>query len=131
MKKKISIVLTLGVTFALMSFTKNNAELDLMNYESTYCYWEETFSPQIEARRGDACGKERSLRVYFTNPYSYTIKVAFYLRDLNGELSPYSPYVVTLAPGKRKYHHICESNGRYVVLAKRADSYDCYFPSLN
>ena len=100
------------------------------NTLDTQCYWEETFGNNLSGTRGDACGSDSSLRLYFTNPYSYKVRVAFYLRDEYGNLNPNGPWVVSVNPGRRTNHHKCYSNGRYIVLAARADS-RCRFPDLN
>ncbi len=94
------------------------------------CYWSETFSTSLRAERGVSCGSDTSLKVYFTNPYSYKLRVAFYLRDTNGNLGPNAPYIVSLNPGSTRYHHNCYSDGTYTVLVAKHTPY-CEFPILD
>ena len=94
------------------------------------CWWDETYGSNFSGKRGSACGSDTSLKIWFTNPYSYSIRVAFYFRDSYGNYGPNAPYVVTIKPGATRYHHSCYSNGRYVILAARADDY-CSFPDLD
>ncbi|RNC86753.1 MAG: hypothetical protein ED556_04855 [Winogradskyella sp.] len=118
--------------FTFLSFIsseKQNEQKNLFENDSN-CYWEETFNNTLTGKRGNACGSSTSLRLYYTNPYNYRVRVAFYMRDENGNLNPNGPYVIGVNPGKRINHHKCYSNGRYIVLAAKADDY-CKFPQLN
>ena len=135
-------MLTVVISIALMSFVTNSKETiepftitgeslienneDIVNSD---CYWEETFGSNVSGKRGASCGSDTSIKVYFTNPYSYSVRVAFYLRDTNGNLGQNAPYVVTVRPGKTRYHHNCYSNGNYIVLAAKANE-SCGFPTL-
>ena len=138
MKKYILIAIAVIISMSFITkieTNKNKVELTKNIYNlndellNSNCYWEETFGNNFVVKRGVACGSRSSLKVWFTNPYSYKIRVAFYLRDTNGNLNPNGPYIVSIRPGERKYHHKCYSNGRYIIVAAKASDY-CKFPIL-
>ncbi|QNM86547.1 hypothetical protein H9W90_05355 [Polaribacter pectinis] len=123
-----------------MSFTLNKNDNELTSNRRSFsfeneltnsdCWWDETFNRNFRGKRDAACGSRTSLKIWYTNPYPYSIRVAFYLRDTNGNLNSTSPYVINVKPGKTVYHHKCYSNGRYTILAARSGS-NCTFPKLN
>ena len=102
---------------------------DSENEVESQCYWEETFSNNISVSRGTACGSDTSLKIYYTNPYSYKVRVGFYLADENGYYKASGAHVISVAPGKRIYHHKCKSNGGYIILAAKYGT-GCSFPIL-
>ncbi len=146
MKKIITTTLIVVSAIVLMSFATivintekeiETATIETVQKKSTLnsetpnndCYWEETFGSNISGVTGQSCGSSTSMKIYFTNPYSYTVRVAFYLGDEYGNYNQYGPHVVSVRPGREVYHHICKSTGHYVVLAARAGDY-CTFPTL-
>jgi len=128
MKKIITLVTVIGLLF--MSFSVKEESIITKQSLGTGCSWEMTNSSAVDARRGASCGSDSSLKVYFTNPYTYRVRVAFYLRNANGSLNNNGqPHVISVAPGRRIYHHNCYSNGRYNILVARYDE-RCSFPNL-
>ncbi|PHR74572.1 MAG: hypothetical protein COA67_00410 [Lutibacter sp.] len=114
---------------AIFNFSseKEYKTTESVDTETTQCYWNgynNTYS-----KRGVSCGSDTSLKVFYTNPYSYKVRVAFYLRDAQGYTSG-RPYVIHVAAGRRGYTHKCYSNGRYSVLVSRYDQ-RCSFPDYN
>lgn len=100
---------------------------ELENSESTQCYWSAYYS--TTSKRGVSCGSDTSLKVYYTNQFSYKVRVAFYMQDEYGKTKG-SPYVIHVSPGKRGSAHKCYSNGRYSILVSRYDQ-RCNFPDYN
>lgn len=139
MKKVIYAMLVVATSAVLMSYitvkkekepTKVENNVSIEEALNSDCWWNESHGSNFRIKRGETCGSDSSLKIWFTNPYSYSIRVAFYLEDSNGNLSDYAPYVERARPGEKVYHHQCYSNGRYVILAARADA-SCTFPKLN
>lgn len=140
MKNLIMKALIVASLTILMSFTFNEKENKLITNSNYFpieknttnqdCWWDETYKGNFRGKRDAACGSRTSLKIWYTNPYAQEIRVAFYLRDANGNLNSNSPHVIRVKPGKTIYHHKCYSNGRYTILAARSDSY-CSFPKLN
>ncbi len=119
----------LFLTLVIFSFTEINTEkiIDVETKDTkpeTGCYWDgygNTYS-----KRGTSCGSDSSLKVYYSNPYTYKVRVALYMRDENGKTKG-SPYVIHVAPGRKSSGHKCYSNGRYSVLVSRYKG-RCTFP---
>lgn len=103
--------------------------ISTLEYDMQDCWWEVSSSPNVQTKWGVSCGSNNSLKVYYRNPFNYRIKAAFYIFDTNNQTYNNRPYVVSLNPGQRAYHHQCHSNGRYVVAVKRYEDSDCRFPN--
>ncbi|MGJ8743029.1 hypothetical protein [Polaribacter sp.] len=139
MKNLAIAILIVASSSILMAFTLHKKENKLITSENNIsvenkilnldCWWDETFKRNFRGKRDAACGSRTSLKIWYTNPYSYPIRVAFYLRDASGNLNSRGPYVINVKPGKTVYHHTCYSNGRYTILAAKSGSY-CSFPKL-
>lgn len=123
--KTLTIISSLFfLTFFNFLSEKENKMIELESSETTQCYWNgysNTYS-----KRGVSCGSDTSLKVYYTNSYSYKVRVAFYIQDEYGNTKG-TPYVIHVAPGRKGYTHKCYSNGRYSVLVSRYDQ-RCSFP---
>jgi len=126
---KTLIILCCSIFLFSPNNSVENPNEDLANETEVSCYWEETFLKNISVSRGTACGKNSSLKIYYTNPYPYKVRVGFYLANKNGNYNKRGPHAASVSPGKRIYHHICESNGNYVVVASKYGS-ECNFPIL-
>lgn len=90
----------------------------------TGCYW--SGLSNTYTKRGESCSSDTSLKVYYSNPYNYKVRVALYMRDEYGNTKG-SPYIIHVSPGRKESAHKCYSNGTYSVLVARYGE-KCTFP---
>ena len=122
-----TIFTTTLIALCLFISDSKTRSLDIQNNN---CYWEESNGNNISGKRGVSCGSDNSIKLYFTNSYSYKVRVAFYLQNADGTLNRNGePYIITVNPGKKVSHHNCYSNGRFTVLVAKSGTY-CKFPRL-